>query len=90
MIDEGLFTEQDYKEFYELENGPLKGFEKTGEIKFGIDIDKKDSGVPFRYPNWQDELFIRLYQDYAAGFKHFVQILIHRVIRHTAHSHSFG
>ena len=56
MIDEGLFTEQDYKEFYELENGPLKGFEKTGEIKFGIDIDKKDSGVPFRYPNWQDEI----------------------------------
>jgi len=56
MIDEGLFTEQDYKEFYELENGPLKGFEKTGEIKFEIDIDKKDSGVPFRYPNWQDEI----------------------------------
>ncbi len=29
--------------------------ETTGEILFSVDIDKPNSGVPFRYPNWQEE-----------------------------------
>lgn len=55
FIEKGEFTEQDYKEFYELKNGLLKDMETTGEILFSVDIDKPNSGVPFRYPNWQDE-----------------------------------
>lgn len=55
FIENGDFTEQDYKEFYELKNGLLKDMETTGEILFSVDIDKPHSGVPFRYPNWQDE-----------------------------------
>lgn len=55
FVKRGEFTEQDYKEFYELKNGLLKNMETTGEILFSVDIDKPNSGVPFRYPNWQDE-----------------------------------
>lgn len=55
FIDSGDFTAQDYKEFYELKNGLLKSLETTGEILFSVDIDDPNSGVPFRYPNWQDE-----------------------------------
>lgn len=55
FIESGDFTEQDYKEFYELKNGLLKDMETTGEILFSVDIDDPNSGVPFRYPNWQDE-----------------------------------
>lgn len=55
FIENGEFTEQDYKEFYELKNGLLKDMETTGEILFSVDIDKPNSGVPFRYPNWQEE-----------------------------------
>ncbi len=55
FVDSGDFTEQDYKEFYELKNGLLKDMETTGEILFSVDLDNPNSGVPFKYPNWQDE-----------------------------------
>ena len=55
FIESGDFTDQDYKEFYELKNGLLKDMETTGEILFSVDINDPNSGVPFRYPNWQDE-----------------------------------
>ncbi len=55
FIDEGEFTERDYKEFYDLQNGLLKGFEQIDEVKFGVNVNDKNSGVPFRYPNWRDE-----------------------------------
>lgn len=55
FIENGDFTAQDYKEFYELKNGLLKDMETTGEILFSVDIDKPNSGVPFSYPNWQEE-----------------------------------
>lgn len=55
MIDKGYFTEEDYKEFYDLGNGILKGFEKISEIKFSVDVNVNGSGVPFKYPNWQSE-----------------------------------
>ena len=55
FVDSGTFNAQDYKEFYELKNGLLKDMETTGEILFSVDTDKPNSGVPFRYPNWQDE-----------------------------------
>ena len=47
MLDRKLFTEEDYKEFNDLQNGLLKDFEKTGEIRF------KDE--PFRYPDWNKQ-----------------------------------
>lgn len=56
LIDRWDFTEQDYKEFNELKNGLLKDMETTGEILFAVDINNLDNGVPFRYPNWQDEI----------------------------------
>jgi N12 class adenine-specific DNA methylase len=55
FIENGDFTEQDYKEFYELKNGLLKDMETTGEILFSVDLENPNRGVPFRYPNWQDE-----------------------------------
>ncbi len=47
MLDRKLFTEDDYKEFNDLQNGLLKDLEKTGEIYF------KDE--PFRYPDWNKQ-----------------------------------
>lgn len=55
MIDKGFLTEKDYKEFYELENGVLKDFEKISEIKFAVDVNIDGSGESFKYPNWQSE-----------------------------------
>jgi N12 class adenine-specific DNA methylase/primase-polymerase (primpol)-like protein len=55
MIDKGFLTEKDYKEFYELENGILKDFEKISEIKFAVDVNVNGSGESFKYPNWQSE-----------------------------------
>lgn len=47
MLDKGLFSEQDYKEFDELQKGLLKDLEKSGDIRFKDD--------PFRYPDWKKE-----------------------------------
>lgn len=44
FIDEGIFTEADYKEFNEIQTGILKDFEVTQAILF--------DGAPFRYPDW--------------------------------------
>ncbi len=55
MVEKGLFSEEDYKEFYDLQNGLLKDFEKKLDIKFGMTVNDEESGVPFRYPDWQDK-----------------------------------
>ena len=53
MVEKGYFTEQDYKEFYELHNGLLKDFERERVVKFGMNVNDDNSGVPFKYPNWK-------------------------------------
>ena len=55
MVEKGYFTEQDYKEFYELHNGLLKDFERERVVKFGMNVNDDNSGVPFKYPNWKVE-----------------------------------
>ncbi len=55
MVEKGYFTEQDYKEFYELHNGLLKDFERERVVKFGMNVNDDNSGVPFQYPNWKVE-----------------------------------
>ena len=51
MLEMGYFSEQDYKEFFELEEGVLKGLEKVQELRFGI--GEEGDGLPFVYPHWQ-------------------------------------
>lgn len=61
MIDNGMFAAEDYAEYANLKEGVLKQFEdlRIREVKFGIDIEKhvrqEESGVPFRYPNWNEK-----------------------------------
>ena len=53
MIDEGIFTENDYKEYSEIrERLSEKGLQEIKIKRFNIDIDKQGSGTPFIYPNW--------------------------------------
>ncbi len=54
FIEEGIFTEQDYKEFFNLKNGLLKNLETTGEILFSVDPEKPGSGEPFKFPEWKE------------------------------------
>ena len=69
MIDNGAFTAQDYEEYAQLKEGVLKQFEglRTREVKFGIDIAARrqdvESGVPFRYPNWNQKQRLFIDQD---------------------------
>ena len=53
LIDKGVFTEEDYAEFANLKETVLKQFNETREIKFEIDVSKKNSGVSFSYPDWE-------------------------------------
>lgn len=55
MVEQGHFTEQDYKEFDELHNGLLKDFERERIVKFSMEINDEKSGVPFKYPDWNSE-----------------------------------
>lgn len=50
MLKQGFFAEKDYENFSNLQNGILKQFECIRELKFGIDINLPESGVPFAYP----------------------------------------
>lgn len=53
MIDEGIFTENDYKEYSEIrERLAEKGLQEIRLKRFNIDMDKQGSGTPFIYPNW--------------------------------------
>lgn len=54
MIENGAFSVDDYAEYARLREGVLKQFEqiRLQEVKFDIDIQTSNSGVPFRYPNW--------------------------------------
>lgn len=54
FIEKGIFSEQDYKEFFDLKNGLLKNMETTGEILFSVDPEKPGSGEPFKYPDWKE------------------------------------
>lgn len=56
MVEKGLFSEQDYKDFFDLKNSVLKDLECTKEIRFGINVNIEGSGKPFAYPDWKDEL----------------------------------
>lgn len=55
LIDRGVYTAEDYKKYAELQNGILSGIEVESELLFGVNDNIPNSGVPFRYPNWQDE-----------------------------------
>ena len=55
MVEKGYFTEQDYKEFYELHNGLLKDFERERIVKFGMNVNDDNSGVPFKYLDWKEK-----------------------------------
>ncbi len=55
MVKDGIFTEEDYKVYYELKEGLLKDYHKISEPMFAVDTAKKGSGTPFRYPDWKDK-----------------------------------
>lgn len=51
MLDEGIFTEDDYCEYARLKSTTLSKYKEIREIKFSIDYKSMDdSGTPFRYP----------------------------------------
>lgn len=52
LIDDGTFTEEDYREYARIKDGAVRDILERQPLKFGV---KGGSGVPFRYPNWQDE-----------------------------------
>lgn len=54
-IDNGTFEAEDYAEYAELKDGVLKDILVAQALKFDYDQSDPNSGVPFRYPNWQDE-----------------------------------
>ncbi|MBR3806319.1 MAG: DEAD/DEAH box helicase family protein [Clostridia bacterium] len=55
MVKDGIFTEEDYKAYYELKEEVLKDYPKISEPMFAVDTAKKGSGTPFRYPDWKDK-----------------------------------
>lgn len=55
LINRGLFSELDYKEYAEIEKNILSNLQCEQELKFDRKENDSNSGVPFRYPNWQDE-----------------------------------
>lgn len=56
LIDNGTYTAEDYKKYDELKNDVLSDVDEYGEVLFAVDDENPESGVPFRYPNWQDEI----------------------------------
>lgn len=56
MIDNGAFTAEDYKEYATVREQLASQYEQEEEPLFEIDIEEKGSGVPFRYPDWTQEI----------------------------------
>lgn len=57
MIDNGAFTAEDYKEYATVREQLASQYEQEEEPLFEIDIEEKGSGVPFRYPDWTQEIY---------------------------------
>lgn len=57
MIDNGAFTAEDYKEYATVREQLARQYEQEEEPLFEIDIEEKGSGVPFRYPDWTQEIY---------------------------------
>lgn len=57
MIDNGAFTAEDYKEYATVREQLANQYEQEEEPLFEIDIEEKGSGVPFRYPDWTQEIY---------------------------------
>lgn len=57
MIDNGAFTAEDYKEYAIVREQLASQYEQEEEPLFEIDIEEKGSGVPFRYPDWTQEIY---------------------------------
>lgn len=57
MIDNGAFTAEDYKEYATVRERLASQYEQEEEPLFEIDIEEKGSGVPFRYPDWTQEIY---------------------------------
>jgi hypothetical protein len=56
MIDNGASTAEDYKEYATVREQLASQYEQEEEPLFEIDIEEKGSGVPFRYPDWTQEI----------------------------------
>lgn len=57
MIDNGAFTAEDYKEYATVREQLASQYEQEEEPLFEVDIEEKGSGVPFRYPDWTQEIY---------------------------------
>lgn len=57
MIDNGAFTAEDYKEYATVREQLASQYEQEEKPLFEIDIEEKGSGVPFRYPDWTQEIY---------------------------------
>lgn len=57
MIDNGAFTAEDYKEYATVREQLASQYEQEEEPLFEIDVEEKGSGVPFRYPDWTQEIY---------------------------------
>ena len=55
LIGDGTFTAEDYAEYNRLKDGELRDILTRADLKFGVKTGNANSGVPFRYPDWQDE-----------------------------------
>ena len=55
LIDNGTFTAEDYAEYNRFKAGELRDILTRADLKFGVKAGDANSGVPFRYPDWQDE-----------------------------------
>ena len=54
LIDDGTFTVEDYAEYARLKDGVIKDILSKQPLIFGK--RNGQNGVPFKYPNWQDEI----------------------------------
>ncbi len=54
MIDNGVFTAEDYAEYYRIMREILSAYPDARIKHFSIDIDREGSGIPFS-PDWQPE-----------------------------------
>ncbi len=53
LIDNGTFTKEDYAEYNRLKEGELKEILEKADLRFGIKTGVADSGLPFKYPEWE-------------------------------------
>ena len=56
LIENGTFTEEDYAEYSRLKEGALKEILEQANLRFGVKPGNEESGVAFKYPDWQDEV----------------------------------